>query len=221
MMIAAFQRWLNEHGASIAEDGQGGAQTRAAILSVFTNREAPAVSDAELADFAERCGASLKQLQAVAKVESAGGGFTGEGRPKILFERHYFWRLTNGKHGIQPWSNPKGGGYDADSWAKLCLAACVDPDAAFASCSWGKFQIMGAHWEALAYPSPVSMAYTMRQSEADHYEALVRFIKVNGLQDEMRALSRDPETCRSFAKAYNGPAYERFKYHTKLAEAMR
>ena len=221
MTVADLQRWLNDRGASLTVDGQGGPLTRAAILSVFTNLQAPAVTDDELTEFAERCGASLKQLQAVAKVESAGGGFTDTGLPKILYERHYFWRLTNGAHGQTPWSNPKGGGYGESSWDKLCRAACVDPDAAFASCSWGKFQIMGAHWNALGYPSPLSMAYTMRQSEADHYEALVRFIAANRLQDEMRAISRDPETCRSFAKAYNGPAYERFKYHTKLAEAMR
>lgn len=221
MSIEAFQHWLNERGASLSVDGIGGPHTRAAILSVFSNLEAPAVSDDELADFAERCGASLRQLMAVATVESAGGGFTREGRPKILFERHYFWRLTKGKHGVQPWSNPTSGGYNSDSWSKLCLAACVDPDAAFASCSWGKFQIMGAHWDALDYPSPIAMAYTMRQSEADHYEALVRFIAANRLQDEMRAISRDPETCRAFAKAYNGPAYERFKYHLKIAQAMR
>lgn len=221
MTVADLQRWLNERGASLDVDGKGGPKTRAAILDVFANKDAPAVTDAELAEFAERCGASLKQLQAVAKVESAGGGFTTAGRPKILYERHYFWRLTNGVHGHKSWSNPKGGGYSEDSWNKLTLAACVDPDAAFASCSWGKFQIMGAHWQALGYPSPVSMAYTMRQSEADHYEALVRFIAANRLTDEMRAISRDPETCRAFAKAYNGPAYERFSYHTKLAEAMR
>lgn len=221
MTIAEFQRWLNGHGASIEVSGQGDAATRAAILSVFTNLDAPAVSGDELVDFANRCGASLKQLKAVATVESAGGGFTREGRPKILYERHYFWRLTKGAHGVTPWSNPTGGGYDTDSWSKLCLAACADPDAAFASCSWGKFQIMGAHWEALGYSSPIAMAYTMRQSEADHYEALVRFIGANRLQDEMRAISRDPEACRAFAKAYNGPAYERFKYHLKLADAMR
>lgn len=221
MTVADLQRWLNERGASLTVDGQGGPQTRAAILSVFTNLQAPAVTDDELAEFADRCGASLKQLQAVAKVESAGGGFTDSGLPKILYERHYFWRLTKGAHGQTPWSNPKGGGYSESSWDKLCRAACVDPDAALASCSWGKFQIMGAHWEALGYPSPLSMAYTMRQSEADHYEALVRFIAANRLQDEMRAISRDPETCRAFARQYNGPAYERFSYHTKLAEAMR
>jgi hypothetical protein len=221
MTIATFQAWLNARGADIAVDGAGGPKTRAAILDVFTNLHAPAVDSVELAGFADDLGVSLKQMMAVAKVESAGGGFTDTGRPKILFERHYFWRLTQGAHGLQPWSNPQGGGYDQDSWSKLCLAACVDPSAAFASCSWGKFQIMGAHWLALDYLSSYGMAYTMVHSEADHYEALVRFVKANRLVEEMRAISRDPETCRGFAKAYNGPGYERFRYHLKLAEAMR
>jgi hypothetical protein len=59
-------------------------------------------------------------------------------------------------------------------------------------------------------------------SEAAHYELLAQFIEANGLKDELARLSPDPETCRAFARAYNGPAYERNgAYHVKLARAMR
>lgn len=221
MTVAELQTWLVDHGQNLVVDGKCGPVTRAAILAAFTNKEAPAVTAADVAGFASEIGCSVKQLQAIAAVESAGGGFTWEGRPKILFERHYFWRLTVGKFGITPFSNSVRGGYREDSWNKLCHAACKDPHAAFSSASWGKFQIMGAHWNTLGYRSPIAMAYTMSRSEGDHYEALVRFIKANSLQDEARALSTDPADCAPFAKAYNGPAYKTNSYDEKLARAMR
>jgi len=59
------------------------------------------------------------------------------------------------------------------------------------------------------------------QSEADHYELLARYIEVFGLTGALRALSADPDDCRDFAKRYNGPAYEKNRYHVKLAEAMK
>lgn len=220
MTRTEFQRWLNQHGASIAEDGIIGPASRAAVSAVFSNLSAPAITDAELTEMASRLGCSLKQLRAVATVESGGSGFDKQGRPKILFERHYFHRLTNGEWSTTSFSNPKGGGYAEDSWAKLAAACAKDPWAAFQSCSWGKFQIMGSHWRTLGYLSPLSMAWMMRQDEYGHYDALVRFIEANGLRDEMARLSSNPDHCRAFARAYNGPQYERFSYHEKLARAM-
>lgn len=218
--ITTFQAWINARGANLTVDGVAGVKTRAAILSVFTNLAAPSITPDELLGFSLDLGVSLKQLNAVAQVESSGGGFTAEGRPKILFERHYFWRLTEGRYGLQPWSQPKSGGYDQDSWSKLCLAACSEPAAAFASCSWGKFQVLGAHWNALGYTSPQSLAYTTVHSEADHYALLVRYIKANKLADAMRRLSTDPADCREFARLYNGPRYRNNVYDDKLAAAM-
>lgn len=221
MDVAGLQKWLNEHGQNVVVDGQGGPATRSAIMVAFVNKQAPAVNPNDIIAFASELGCSVKQLNAIATVESAGGGFTNEGRPKILFERHYFWRLTQGRFGVQSYSNSKSGGYGENSWEKLCLAACKDPHAAFSSASWGKFQIMGAHWNALGYISPIAMAFTMTQSEGDHYEALVRFIKANGLQDEVRALSTNPADCVAFARKYNGPAYAKNRYDRKLADAMK
>jgi hypothetical protein len=220
MNATEFQAWLNAHGASLAVDGQPGPATRAAIAAVFTNLHAPAVTDAEITGFAEQIGCAVKQLRAVAKVESGGAAFDTHGRPKILFERHYFHRLTEGRWSVCAFSNPDGGGYAEDSWDKLVAAACRDPWAAFQSASWGKFQIMGAHWKALGYASPLEMAWSMRESEAGHYDALVRFVTVNGLGDEIRAISRNPADNAAFASKYNGPGFRKFSYDEKLAVAM-
>lgn len=221
MHIADFQRWLIARGAQITADGAAGPKTRAAILQVFTNRNAPAVTAAEIKAFAKRMGITEKQMRAIATVESGGAGFDDRGRPKILFERHVFHRQTSGRHSPQPWSSGAAGGYGEDSWAKLTAAASVNPVAAFASTSWGKFQIMGFHAISMRYENPLDLAYSTVLSEAAHYEALCRFILTNSLDDEARRLSANPEDCRPFARGYNGTGYERNDYHVKLARAMR
>lgn len=216
-----FQEWLGAHGQPVLVDGVFGPKTVAATLAAFTNVCADKVTNEQLDALARRLGCSVKQLRAVATVESGGAGFDGHGRPKILFERHVFHDLTNGCASVCAFSNPKGGGYAEDSWDKLTTAMIVNVDAAFASCSWGKFQVLGRHWNTLGYPSALDMAHSTVSGEGAHYEMLARYIEFNRMLGAIRALSTDPETNRGFARGYNGPAYEKFDYHTKLARAMR
>lgn len=220
MTVAELQQWLNTHGQSVVVDGACGPVTRAALIAAFTNKSAPEVNDADITILASRLGCTVKQIKAVARVESGGSAFDDEGRPKILFERHYFWKLTNGKHGVTPFSNPVGGGYNEPRWDKLTRAACLDPQAAFASASWGKFQVMGAHWKALGYVSALEMAYSTVTGEAGHYEMLARFIEKNGLKPALQALSNRAADNVAFASKYNGPSFKKYAYDTKLAAAM-
>jgi hypothetical protein len=206
----------------VAADGQFGPMSKAALFAALTNPRAPAITPEEVVGYATVLGCTAKQLGAVASVESSGSGFDGVGRPKILFERHLFHRLTDGKWTPAPFSELISGGYDESSWDKLAAACAKDPDAAFSSCSWGKFQVLGAHWSKLHYDSPFSLAKSCVRGEAPQYELLVRFIETFGLADDLRALSADPEACRAFAKAYNGANYAaNGAYHEKLARAMR
>jgi hypothetical protein len=216
-----LQQWISAHGQPLVADGVFGTASRAALKAVFTNRHADATSDADIAAFAARLGCTTKQLRAVSKVESGGSGFDVHGRPKILFERHLFHRFTNGKYSVSNCSNPKGGGYKDCSWQKLGEAAAKSPFKAFESVSWGKFQVLGMWWDELGYSSPLEMAYSTVASEDAHYEMLVRYIELNKMQPAVRALSANPETNRAFARGYNGPAYTKFRYDDKLAEAMR
>jgi hypothetical protein len=221
MTPTEFQQWLGAHGHPVTVDGKLGPQTRAALLACFTNACAPAVTEAEIEAIAARLGCGLKQIRAVSMVESGGAAFDRQGRPKILFERHLFHRLTNGEFSVSSFSNPKAGGYADDSWQKLALAACKNPKAAFSAASWGKFQVMGLHWAALEYPSALDMAYSAVTGEAAHYEMLARYIERNGLRPALAKLSTDPLSCRDFARGYNGPDYSRNDYDVKLARAMR
>lgn len=227
--VAALQEWLNimGHKPQLVVDGIGGPATETALYVMFSNRDAPAVGDNHIAEYAARMGGTVAQVRAVAEVECAGSGFFDSGHPKILWERHFFWKRLRLK--IPLISDPAPGGYtmDADkdgrndSWEKLCAAAMRGPAWAFESASWGKFQVMGAWWEKLGYGSAIEFAWSMRESEAGHYEALVRYIERFGLRGPFRRLSSNPEGCRDFAKGYNGPKYEKFGYHQKLAAAMR
>lgn len=215
------------HKPTLVVDGAGGPLTRLALWTMFSNRRAPSVSDGEIEAYARRLGGTVAQVRAVAQVECAGSGFLETGHPKILWERHYFFKRLQIK--VPLVSDPAPGGYtlDADkdgrndSWEKLIEAAMRAPAWAFESASWGKFQVMGAWWQKLGYSSAIDFAWSMRQSESGHYEAMVRYIERFGLVLAFRALSSSPEACRAFAKGYNGKGYERFAYHQKLAAAMR
>lgn len=216
MSIADLQSLIG-----VNPDGVWGAKSQAVFAEHFSNRQANGLNEADFAAAASRLGCTVAQIKAVRQVEAAASGFDALGRPKILFERHKFHRFTGGRFSVCYFSNPKGGGYGTDSWEKLNGAiATGSVDAAFMSCSWGAFQVMGQYWSDLGYPSPYALAWTCVQSEGDHLELMVRYVEHFGLADELRALSADPATCRAFAAAYNGPGYRENAYDTKLAKAM-
>jgi hypothetical protein len=220
MTLADLQQWLCDHGHSVLVDGEGGPETREVIDAAFTNPDAPGVSPDDIIALATRLGCTAKQLTAVATVESGRSAFDSEGRPKMLFERHKFNRFTTGRFPMSAWNNPMAGGYGEDSWNKLSHAACQDVDAAFSAASWGRFQVLGQYWQGLGYESPLALAYSTVSGEVAHYELLARYIERFNLKSALAVLSIDPDHNRPFAAAYNGPAFEKFAYHAKLAEAM-
>lgn len=227
MILSEYQRWLVDHGARLSIDGQAGPKTRAAPFAVFANRQAAAVSTAEKVAIARRLGGSVRQLDAVAAVESAGGGFQPDGLPKALYERHYFWKRVQVK--IPLLSDPTPGGYTTDAdgdglndnWEKLADAALRNPVAAFESASFGKFQIMGAWAERLGYGNALEFVWALSRSEGAHYEALARYIEANKLCWAFRRISADPKDCESWALGYNGKNGVRQGYASRTAAAFK
>ncbi len=167
---------------------------------------------------AAKIGCQVAAVRAVIDVESR-GGFQADKRPKILFERHYFHRLTRGKwSGSHPdISNPSFGGYglSAAQYDRLYRAIALDRDAALRSASWGAFQIMGDNCKLAGFADVESFVASMVEGEDRHLEAFVAFVKANRLDDEMRRLD-----WAGFARRYNGPAYLQNRYDTKLSAAF-
>lgn len=172
-------------------------------------------------------GVPYAALRAVIEVECKSSGFN-DGTPVILYERHVFYRRLQAINWItksNEWAksfpdlcNPIAGGYGkfSEQHSKLERASKLNRDVALESCSWGLGQVMGYHWKALGYPSLQSFINAMYKDEASQFDAMCRFIKVNGLIDELK--SKD---WKGFARGYNGPAYAKNSYDTKLAAAYK
>ena len=156
-------------------------------------------------------------LWAVLAVETSGSGFLPDRRPKILFERHYFHRLTNGKYDADypDISAPSAGGYGtagAHQYDRLETALRLDESAALQSASWGLGQIMGTHFEKLEYASPQEMVEGFVQSEGDQLQGIAKFLIAEGLDKALR-----DKNWAELAKGYNGPNYAINQYDAKLA----
>jgi len=157
-------------------------------------------------------------VRAVVTVEAAGKGFLADGRPKILFERHVFHRLTSGRYDqVAPEiSGPTAGGYEggAAEYERLALAMDLSPVTAMQSCSWGLGQIMGFNFVLAGYETIEAYVADMCEGEDEQIHAFARFIRSAGLVGALRR-----KDFKEFARRYNGPAYLRNKYETKLLAA--
>ncbi len=175
-------------------------------------------TDFELA--AIRHGVSVAAIKAVAKVESGGrSGFDDEYRPKILFEAHYFGRLTkhlyDKTHPHLSTRNSKQSKpfYKWNQYTRLYEAMILDPLAACSSASWGKFQVMGENHNG--WPDAISFARAMFVSEANH---LLSFEDYCVTRNVMRHLKT--ENWAGFALGYNGKSYADFAYDVKMKKAF-
>lgn len=228
MGVREDQLWLNSHGANLAVDGKFGSATRGAIVEVFRNRVAPACDGAGQYAIAMHNGFNPRAMRAVAKVESSGGGWDDSGLLKCLYERHYLFRRVKVALGLLSSATPGGYTIDADgdgvndSWEKLADASGRWGMATVFECaSFGKFQIMGAHWKALGYASVLEFVWQLSRTEAAHYQAFAAFIRVNGLTAALNRVDGNPENCRAIAKGYNGGGYAAGRYHEKIAAAWK
>ena len=177
----------------------------------------------QIAAVAEDIGVPYAALRAVLHVESRGRGFLADGKPVVLFERHWFDRVTQGRFRAR-WpdlSNRQPGGYasgpDAESrgqaeWARMMRASQLDWDAAMMSASWGLAQIMGFNFAACNCVTINQFVEEMRVSERCQLELMAEFLQSRGLTDELQR-----QDWAGFARVYNGPAFRQNKYDEKLA----
>jgi hypothetical protein len=180
------------------------------------------ITDADIETAARDIGCEPAAVRAVAEIESSGSGFDRQGRPKILFEAHYFERLTGARyhtshpHLSQPDYKSASTYYKTDQWGRLKEAMTLDEDAALKSASWGKFQIMGENYAMVGWSSIRDFVLAMFDSEGQHLRAFIAFCKSLGLG---KALAQ--HDWEKFARSYNGPHYSDPDkvYHLKMAAA--
>ena len=186
------------------------------------------LTDAQIGATAEKAGLEFAALKAVALVEANGSGFLPDGRPKILFEGHVFWRELK-KQGLDPakslpayadilypkWDKAKYKGGAAE-YRRLEKAERLGVMAARKSASWGMFQIMGFNHALCGFRFLADFLTAMYESEAAHLKAALAFIKSAGL---LPALKK--KDWAAFAKGYNGPGYAQNRYDQKLTQAYQ
>lgn len=184
---------------------------------------------AQVALGASALGIEPEMMMAVAKKETAGKKLTfrskGRDIPQILYERHQFWRELI-KRGINPrkvlQDNPDAGhilaqtpyssyGRFIEQYSRRDKAIDINREAAFASCSYGGFQIMGYWFAECGYESAEAFAEAMTDHN-NHIPAFVKLVEHFGLKEALR--SRD---FAAFAEGWNGPAYYRKGYHIELS----
>jgi hypothetical protein len=179
----------------------------------------------QIALFAENHQLEVPTVKAVIEVESNGKGFLKDGRPKVLFEGHVFWRRLKA-YKIDPgplaktqptivyptWTRQH---YLTGTleYQRLQKARAIHDSAALESASWGMFQIMGHHAIKMGFKTVQEYVKNQEKSEAEHLNAFGLFITRISPQCYEALKSKKWD---DFARHYNGPQSARNQYNTKL-----
>ena len=203
-------------------------QQQLSILMGWNVTSSKKLSKADIIAVANDLNIEPAALKAVIDVEAAGEGFDKQGRPTILFEPHIFWdelgkihyytkrtELAKKHKGLlsQKWDKSlyRIGGSSHD---KLKIGADLHWEAAHKSASWGLGQIMGFNAQKIGYATLKDFIDDMYESEAKQLKAMGMFLKTNGLISKLQR-----HDWAGFARGYNGSAYAKNQYDTKLAAA--
>lgn len=203
-------------------------------LVVFNDK---LLSEDDIVEFSSTYSMEIAVVKAINEVESRGKGFLVHGRPRILFEGHVFWKQLE-KRGVNPnefvndrtqdvlyprWTKKhyKGG---TGEYTRLEKAAGMSDlpevhDAAYASASWGAFQIMGYHYEQLGYASIDHFVSEMYEHEREHLKAFGKFIDATHFKGKTLLEWGRQKNWAKLAEGYNGPGYKKNKYDEKLHKA--
>jgi len=214
--IVGLKTW-----STLLEKSKGGFSSNTKLLS-----------EQDLIDFANAYNLELAVVKAVNEVESGGKGFLVDGRPKILFEGHVFWRQLEARN-INPNAYVNANTQDilfknytrkyylggTAEYTRLEKAINLNPDKKFSdaakcSASWGLYQIMGFNALTIGYSTIDDYVEKMYLNEGEHLKAFGLFLKANNLI----GLLRDKKWA-DFALRYNGAGYKANKYDEKLMKA--
>lgn len=173
---------------------------------------------------------------AVVEVESAGKSLEQDGRtPRLLFERHVFYRELKKAGKTTALSRAVAAGLAHPEWRKpgtansqyrdqgtsakrlslLARARAIDEECALRSCSWGVGQTMGFNAEEMGFRNARELfQYMVEGGVPAQVECMFREIEEKKLIGKMNA-----HDWAGFAYKYNGAGYKANKYDTKMAAA--
>jgi len=187
------------------------------------------ITDEEIKSLAKELNIDWKLIKTVLLIESAGSGFdSNTGKIKIQFEPHIFNRqlaLKNIKSTLKFISGTLYKVFVGDKvienkvdvqskeWVAFESAITINEDAAYMSTSFGLGQIMGFNYKVCGFKSAKEMADNFKVSEYNQLKGMMKFIMGNSkMFSALKACDWN-----TFARYYNGAAYKKFSYDTKLA----
>lgn len=238
MLVARNGQGFTSSEITVLDRAIDGAEGLAPVIQI-------GLSEADFSAAAQKLACSVAQIKAVWQVECEGfgwftdvradilaldgpGGFIdGSALPKVLFEAHWFFKFTKGRFTAKypnlssPHWNRKLYVGGLGEWERLYKAMVLDREAALKSASVGAPQIMGFNYDLCGFSNVETFWDAMKESEGKQLMAFVNFIGGKGLTRALRAISSNPETCRTFASGYNGEGYAANSYHQKLAAAHK
>ena len=184
----------------------------------------------DYASAAEVLGCDENMIKAFTLVESAGNGFMQNGYPKILFERHKFYKYVAANIGQSEADalknehpdicNTEPGGYTRNKeFDRYKKALGIHAKEAMLSTSYGLFQIMGFNYARCGYETLDAFVNKMEEGASYQLHAVCQFIKSDKTLHEA-VVNKDWVT---IAKLYNGPKYNLAKpsYDVRLENAYK
>jgi N-acetylmuramidase len=178
-----------------------------------------ALSTEGICHAASNLAVDTNEIRTILTVETGGCGFLPDRRPRILFERHCFHRLTGGRFDDGEISDPAPGGWGppgAHQYGRLARAMDLDRQAALQSTSWGLGQILGENYRAAGFPDVDTMVKAMVESEDAQVLAMSSFMRAHFYL----ANALKTHDWVALARGYNGPGSAASGYASRLRDAF-
>ena len=220
-LTEAIKKFQSDYLGSSSPDGRVDANGKTWRILIGVGR-----IRGSLVKMAKEYGVDPAVILSIQLIESGSNGYLSDGRPKILFEGHVFWRQLK-KVGKDPVALSKGnedilypefdrskykGG--AEEYNRLARAKKMDKIAALKSASWGEFQIMGFNHKVVGYSDVESFVEAMHQVGGNQLKAVMEFLKNNNL---IRYVNTPNKNWTKLAEGYNGKGQK--GYDVKLEQA--
>ncbi|MFH0782724.1 MAG: N-acetylmuramidase family protein [Pseudomonadota bacterium] len=177
------------------------------------------VTKEDLEQVADSLGLEVETFAAFVEVEGEKSGFIEDGRPRIVFERHIFNRLTAGRYAERypEISSAKAGGYRGgkEEYARLSVASSLATEEALKATSWGMFGFLGVNHSRLGYSNVTEFVEAQFLSGRSQLQVLSKWI----LSDQKLLNALKERDWKTVVRIYNGPGAN--KYDEKLSSAYK